>query len=118
LIDRDLTDRAINFIKRQAKLKKPFFVYLPYTATHFPTLPHPDFKGKSGNGPWADMLMQIDSYMGELLDAIDDLGITKNTIFIFTADNGPEALEANGTSQDLGGEPFSADSKAHCASRS
>jgi arylsulfatase A-like enzyme len=101
LIDRDLTDRAINFIKRQAKLKRPFFVYLPYTATHFPTLPHPDFKGKSGNGPWADMLMQIDSYMGELLDAIDDLGITKNTIFIFTADNGPEALEANGTSMTV-----------------
>jgi len=91
LIDRDLTDRAIHFMKRQAKLKKPFFVYLPYTATHFPTLPHPDFQGKSGNGPWADLLMQIDSYTGELLDTIDHLGIAKNTIFVFTADNGPEA---------------------------
>jgi arylsulfatase len=98
LIDRDLTDKAINFMKRQADARKPFFVYLPYTATHFPTLPHPDFVGKSGNGPWADMLLQIDSYTGELLDAIDNLGIAKNTIFIFTADNGPEALEANGTS--------------------
>jgi len=101
LIDRDLTDKAIDFMKRQAEAKKPFFVYLPYTATHFPTLPHPDFVGKSGNGPWADMLMQIDSYTGELLDAIDDLGITKNTIFIFTADNGPETLEANGTSMTV-----------------
>ena len=98
LIDRDLTDRAIRFMKRQAGAKKPFFVYLPYTATHFPTLPHPDFVGKSGNGPWADLLMQIDSYTGELLDAIDKLGISNNTIFIFTADNGPEALEADGTS--------------------
>ena len=98
LIDRDLTDKAISFIKRRAGGKKPFFVYLPYTATHFPTLPHPDFVGKSGNGPWADMLLQIDSYVGELLNAIDDLGIAKNTIFIFTADNGPEALEADGTS--------------------
>jgi arylsulfatase len=98
LIDRDLTDKAIKFMKRQASANKPFFVYLPYTATHFPTLPHPDFVGKSGNGPWADMLMQIDSYTGELLDTIDDLGIAKNTIFIFTADNGPEALEADGTS--------------------
>ena len=98
LIDRDLTDKAIKFMKRQAGANKPFFVYLPYTATHFPTLPHPDFVGKSGNGPWADMLMQIDSYTGELLDTIDDLGIAKNTIFIFTADNGPEALEADGTS--------------------
>lgn len=98
LIDRDLTDKAISFMKRQAGAKKPFFVYLPYTATHFPTLPHPDFVGRSGNGPWADMLLQIDSYTGELLDAIDDLGIAKNTIFIITADNGPEALEAGGTS--------------------
>jgi arylsulfatase len=101
LIDRDLTDRAINFMKREAKLKKPFFVYLPYTATHFPTLPHPDFKGKSGNGPWADLLMQIDSYTGELLDTIDDLGISKNTIFIFTADNGPEALDFGDTTMTV-----------------
>ena len=98
LIDRDLTDRAIRFMKKQTANKKPFFIYLPYTATHFPTLPHPDFVGKSGNGPWADLLLQIDSYTGELLDAIDKLGISKNTIFIFTADNGPEALEADGTS--------------------
>jgi arylsulfatase A-like enzyme len=98
LIDRDLTNRAISFMKRQAGANKPFFIYLPYTATHFPTLPHPDFVGKSGNGPWADLLMQIDSYTGDLLDTIDKLGIAKNTIFIFTADNGPEALEAGGTS--------------------
>jgi arylsulfatase len=44
------------------------------------------------------MLMQIDSYVGELLDTIDDLGIANNTVFIFTADNGPEALEAGSTS--------------------
>jgi arylsulfatase len=98
LIDRDLTDRAIAFMKRQAESQTPFFVYLPYTATHFPTLPHPEFEGKSGKGRWGDMLMQIDSYVGELLDAVDDLGIARNTIFIFTADNGPEALEAGSTS--------------------
>jgi arylsulfatase len=98
LIDRDLTDRAIAFMKRQTESEKPFFIYLPYTATHFPTLPHPEFEGKSGKGRWGDMLMQIDSYVGELLDAVDDLGIAENTIFIFTADNGPEALEAGSTS--------------------
>jgi arylsulfatase A-like enzyme len=70
---------------------------LPYTATHFPTLPHPDFTGKSGNGKWGDLLMQIDSYTGELLDTLDELGIADNTIFIFTADNGPEAVEAGDT---------------------
>jgi arylsulfatase len=47
------------------------------------------------------MLMQIDSYVGELLDTIGHLGIAENTIFIFTADNGPEGLEAGGTSMTV-----------------
>jgi arylsulfatase len=98
LIDRDLTDKAISFMSRQAKKDKPFFVYLPYTATHFPALPHPDFDGKSGKGAWGDMLMQIDSYLGELLDTIEGIGAADNTIVIFTADNGPEALSAGETS--------------------
>jgi len=101
LIDRDLTDRAIDFMTRQARARKPFFVYLPYTATHFPTLPHPDFNGRSGNGLWADLLMQVDSYVGELLDTVENLGIADNTIFVFTADNGPEALGAGETSMTV-----------------
>jgi arylsulfatase len=101
LIDRDLTDKAISFMSRQAKKGKPFFVYLPYTATHFPALPHPDFDGKSGKGAWGDMLMQIDSYLGELLDTIEDIGAADNTIVIFTADNGPEALSAGETSMTV-----------------
>ncbi len=92
LIDKDLTDKAIDFMKRQTKANKPFFVFLPYTQTHYPALPHPDFVGKTGNGRWADVLAQIDAYNGMLLDAIDELGVADNTIFIFTADNGPEAF--------------------------
>ena len=98
LIDRDLTDMAMNFMEKSVKSDQPFFLYLPYTATHFPTMPHPDFQGKSGNGDWADLLLQIDSYVGELQDKIDDLGIAENTIFIFTADNGPEAINPGSTS--------------------
>ncbi|GAB5557692.1 MAG: arylsulfatase [Schleiferiaceae bacterium] len=97
LIDRDLTDRALAFMEESVEEDKPFFIYLPYTATHFPTMPHPDFEGKTGNGPWADLLLQIDSYLGELQDKIDDLGISENTIFIFTADNGPEAVNSGST---------------------
>ena len=88
LIDRDLTDKAIDFMERKAKGEQPFFVYLPYTATHFPTMPHPDYDGKTGNGAWADLLTQIDDYLGELDDKIESLGISENTILIFTADNG------------------------------
>ncbi|MCL7957765.1 MAG: arylsulfatase [marine benthic group bacterium] len=101
LIDRDLTDKAIAFIRRNARASTPFFVYLPYTATHFPSLPHPDFEGHTGNGAWADLLAQIDSYTGELLATIDELGIADNTIFIFTADNGPEALGYESTSMTV-----------------
>jgi len=97
LIDGDLTDKAIDFMERQVAAEKPFFLFLPYTATHYPTVPHPDFAGATGNGAWADLLLQIDSYTGRLLDAIDELGIRDNTIFIFTADNGPEAAHGNNT---------------------
>ena len=97
LIDRDLTDRALNFMETSVEAGDPFFVYLPYTATHFPTMPHPDFEGKSGNGMWADLLMQIDSYLGELLQKLDELSVADNTIFIFTADNGPEASDFGST---------------------
>lgn len=91
-IDGDLTEKAINFMRRQVKAKKPFFTYIPYTATHFPTRPHPDFEGKTGNGKWADLLYQIDNYVGRLVDETENLGISDNTIIIFTADNGPESV--------------------------
>ena len=91
-IDRESTDRAIDFITRKAKSDDPFFVYLPYTQTHMPVLPSKEFAGKSGNGDYADVLMQIDAYTGELLDLLDELGIADNTIFIWTSDNGPEMI--------------------------
>lgn len=89
-IDKDLTDKSIDFMQRQAKARKPFFVFLPYTQTHMPVLPHPDFKGKTRNGDFADVLAQLDVYIGRLLDEVDKLGIRDDTIFIFTADNGAE----------------------------
>ena len=91
LIDLELTKRSIDFMKRQVKAQKPFFLFVPYTLAHYPALPHPDFAGKTGNGRWADVLTQIDAYNGMLLDAIDELGIGDDTLFVFTADNGPEA---------------------------
>ncbi len=95
LIDQVITEKSLDFMKRQVKAKKPFFLFVPYTATHYPTMPHPDYAGKSGNGAWADLLMQIDAYMGMILDEIDDLGIRDNTVVIFTADNGPEGSMGN-----------------------
>ncbi len=89
-IDRDITDHTIDFVRRMAVGDQPFFAFVPYTQTHLPVEPHPDNKGKTGNGHWADVLAQTDAYVGEILDVVDELGIRDNTIFIFTADNGPE----------------------------
>jgi arylsulfatase len=91
-IDREITDRSIDFMRRKAEETEPFFLFVPYTQTHLPVEPHPDNKGDTGNGHWADVLAQTDSYVGELLDTVDELGIKDNTVFIFTADNGPEGV--------------------------
>ena len=106
-IDRELTNRAIEFMRRKARADEPFFLYIPYTQTHMPVVPSRDFAGKSGHGDWGDVLMQIDAYVGELLDAVDQLGIRDNTIFVFTSDNGPEMLPGhNGWSGPWRGSYF------------
>ncbi|MFZ9002501.1 MAG: sulfatase-like hydrolase/transferase [Robiginitalea sp.] len=89
-IDGDLTAKSVDFMERQVKAKKPFFLFIPYTQTHMPVLPSAEFRGKTGNGDFADVLAQTDSYVGRLLDKIEQLGIEDNTIFIFTSDNGPD----------------------------
>lgn len=90
LIDAEITKRSVGFMERQAKAGKPFFMYVCLTQPHLPTEPNPAFKGKTGNGDWADMLAEMDSNVGQMLDAVDKLGIRDNTIVIFTSDNGPE----------------------------
>lgn len=90
LIDAEITSRSIAFMERHAKVRKPFFTYVSLTQPHLPTEPNPAFKGRTGNGDWADMLAEMDSNVGQLLAAVDDLGIRDNTIVIFTSDNGPE----------------------------
>jgi arylsulfatase len=90
LIDREAVDRTADFMRRQVKAGKPFYAYVPLTQVHFPTLPHPDFAGVTGNGDFADSMVQTDHYVGELLDLVDKLGIRDNTIFVFTSDNGPD----------------------------
>jgi arylsulfatase len=89
-IDGEITEKAIAFMKEQVNNKNPFFVYIPFTQAHIPTLPHPDFEGITGNGNWADVLAEIDHRAGQILDAIDDLEIRKNTIVIWMSENGPE----------------------------
>jgi len=89
LIDRDLTRMSVDYIRKEAKTKKPFFLMTSYINPHHPVVPHPDFKGKSGGGAYPDVLMEIDYNTGLILDAIDKAGIRKNTIVFWFSDNGP-----------------------------
>jgi len=90
LIDAELTERAIGFMQQHAGGAQPFFLYVPLTHLHFPTLPHPDFVGRSGVGDFADAMIEMDHRVGQLIDAVDALGIAQDTLFIFASDNGPE----------------------------
>ncbi len=90
LIDSELTARAIDFMQRHAAGARPMFVYVPLTHLHFPTLPHPDFAGRSGVGDFADSMIEMDHRVGQLLDAVDALGLHEDTLVLFASDNGPE----------------------------
>jgi arylsulfatase A-like enzyme len=90
LIDSELTEKTIDFMSRNTVAKQAFFAYVPLTHLHFPTLPHPDFAGRSAVGDFADSMMEMDHRVGQLLDAVDALGIGDDTMFIFASDNGPE----------------------------
>jgi arylsulfatase A-like enzyme len=93
LIDAEITRRAIAFMERQVAAKTPFFEFASITQPHLPTLPNPAFAGKSGNGDWADMLAEMDYHVGQLVDAVDRLGVRDNTVVIFVSDNGPEYIK-------------------------
>jgi len=104
-----LTRRAIDFMQRQTKAGTPFFAFVPLTQVHLPTIPHPDFIGKTGNGDFADSVVEMDHHVGEMLDTVEKLGISNNTIVIFASDNGPEEVAAyHGTSGYWRGHYFTA----------
>ncbi|MBV1928309.1 MAG: arylsulfatase [Gammaproteobacteria bacterium] len=108
-IDGEITTKTIEFIKKNAKSDKPFFAFVPFTHAHIPTTAHPDFAGKTGNGPYADVLAEIDHRSGQILDAIDDLKIRDNTLVIWMSDNGPEEIEGyHGTAGYWRGHYFTA----------
>ena len=83
-----LTKTAAAHITEKAKGDKPFFLYFPLTAPHKPVSPHPRFQGKTELGPYGDFVVQVDWTVGEILNAIDDSGITDNTVVFYTSDNG------------------------------
>ncbi len=91
LLTEKLTQEAIRVIRE--KKDQPFFLYLPYTAPHFPVQPHPDWKGKSAFGVYGDVVEEVDFRMGEIIKELKKLGLEKKTIIVFCSDNGPNPRE-------------------------
>lgn len=87
--DLELADRADTYIRKQAKSKKPFFLFVSWTRPHWPNLPSKDFEGRSHIGDYGDSVMELDYNTGRVLDAIKESGIEDNTIVIWMSDNGP-----------------------------
>lgn len=86
-LEDDFTGQAQTFIEQNKS--HPFFLYFALTDIHVPRMPDTRFKGKSGLGYRGDAILQLDFAVGQILKTLDYLGLSKNTIVIFSSDNGP-----------------------------
>ena len=81
------TEKAVDFITRNRQ--KPFFLYLAHSMPHVPIAASAKFKGKSKQGLYGDVIMEIDWSVGEIMKALKQYGLENNTLIVFTSDNGP-----------------------------
>jgi arylsulfatase A len=88
------TTAAVKFI--QANQDRPFFLYLPHSAVHFPLYPGKAWAGKSGRGLYSDWVEEVDWSVGQVLDTLRGLQLDRKTLVIFSSDNGgtPRAVNA------------------------
>ncbi|MEJ2089992.1 MAG: arylsulfatase [Gammaproteobacteria bacterium] len=91
-IDQEVLDRTLNFIDRAHSSDKPFFVWFNTTRMHIWTHLKAASQGVTGQGVYADGMVEHDGHVGRLLDKLDELGITENTIVMYSTDNGAEVM--------------------------
>lgn len=82
-----ITERSVDFIRKNKD--NPFFLYVPHPQPHVPLFVSDRFKGKSERGLYGDVIMEIDWSVGQILTTLEELDLDKNTLVIFTSDNGP-----------------------------
>lgn len=87
-LEAEYTRRARAFIRQNAKIR-PFFLYYASHIPHKPLRTNPAFVGRTTAGAYADALLELDSRVGEIRDALEEAGVDRNTIVLFTSDNGP-----------------------------
>ncbi len=101
-IDDEFTNAAVGWMKKQVKAGTPFFCYYNSTRMHVFTHLKPESQGKTGLGVEADGMVEHDGHVGELLKALDELGVAQNTIVVYTSDNGAEMMSW----PDAGSTPY------------
>lgn len=89
-IDVEYQRRAFRFMEESTAADRPFLLYFNHSLMHLPVVPRDEYRGKSAQGDWADCLLQLDGDFGALLDKLEQLGISDNTIVVFAGDNGNE----------------------------
>lgn len=82
-----ITSRCVDFIRRNRA--QPFFLYVPHIMPHVPIFASPRFKGTSTVGLYGDVVQELDWSVGEIMRTVDELGLGKDTLVVFTSDNGP-----------------------------
>ncbi len=103
-----MQQKALEVLDDFIEEDEPFFLYYPNHLVHGPIIPQERFRGKSGIGAYGDFVLQLDSYVGEIIDKLDEANVFDNTIFIFTSDNGAssiidiEALKEKGHDPSMG----------------
>lgn len=101
-VDEEFIASALDFMDRKTKEDVPWFCYFNPTRMHVFTHLKPSSVGKTGLGLYPDGMVELDDYVGQLLQKLDDLKVTDNTIVVFTTDNGAEVLSW----PDGGATPF------------
>jgi len=101
-IDEEITSAALDWMEKQVKADKPFFLWYNSTACHMWTHLAAKNRGKSGQDDYSDRMVTHDEQIGEMLDKLDELGVADNTIVMYSTDNGPE----NDTWPDAANTPF------------
>jgi arylsulfatase len=91
-IDEEVLSLSLDFIDRAHKADKPFFLWFNTTRMHVWTRLKSESKGVTGQGIYADGMVEHDGHVGQLLDKLDELGITENTIVMYSTDNGAELM--------------------------
>jgi len=92
-IEETIEQKSIEYLKARAGKDEPFFLMVSWSLVHHPSLPHPDFDGKSGAGRFADAMMEHDYRVGRVLDALTETGLADDTLVIYASDNGPDRAE-------------------------